>query len=81
MGERKSMVELTQITKCSLRIVWTSPSARRRVSRAHKHVRILKTKDGARVSIIFKRRRLYLCSALWPQLVSIRLEAESLSIN
>ena len=29
------MVELTQITKCSLRIVWTSPSARRCISHAH----------------------------------------------
>ena len=29
---------------------------------------------GARVSIIFKRQRLYSCSALWPHLVSMRLE-------
>ena len=27
MKKRKSMVELMQIVKCSLRIVWTSPSA------------------------------------------------------
>ena len=55
--EQKLMVELRQITKCSLCIVWTSPSARRRVLLAHKHVRVLRTKDGAHVFIIFKRRR------------------------
>ena len=54
MKERKSMVELTQIAKYSLRIGWTLPSARRCVSRARKHVRVLRTKDGARVSIILK---------------------------
>ena len=37
-------------------------------------MRVLRTKDGARVSIIFKRQRLYLYSALWPHLVSMRLE-------
>ena len=73
MKERKSMVELTQIVQCSLRIVWMSPSARRRVSHAHKHVRILRTKDEARASIIFKQRRLYSYSASWPHLVSMRL--------
>ena len=30
-----------------LHIVWTSPSARRRISRAHKHARVLRTKDRA----------------------------------
>ena len=43
MREWKLMVELTQIAKCSLCIVWTSPSAKRRVSCAHKHVRVLRT--------------------------------------
>ena len=47
------MAELMQIAKYSLCIVWTSPSARIHVSRAHKHVRILRTKDGARVFITY----------------------------
>ena len=51
MREQKSMVELMQITKCSLRIVWTLPSARRCISRGHKHVHVLRTKDGAHVSL------------------------------
>ena len=38
MKELKSMVELTQLAKRSLRIVWTSLSARIRVSCAHKHM-------------------------------------------
>ena len=41
------MVELTHIVKYSLRIVWMSLSARRRVSRAHQLVCVLRTKDGA----------------------------------
>ena len=34
---------MAQIVKCSLCIVWTSPSVRRCVSCGHKHVRIFKT--------------------------------------
>ena len=49
MKELKSMVELMQMVKYSLRIVWTSLSARKCISRAHKHVRALRTKDGANV--------------------------------
>ena len=46
------MVELTQIAKCYLPIVCTLPSARRLISRAHKRMHVLRTKDGAHVSII-----------------------------
>ena len=75
MKEQKLMIELRKIVKCFLYLVWTSPLARRRVSRAHKHLCVLRTKDGARVSIIFNRwRRLYACSASWPLLESMRLE-------
>ena len=38
------MVELTHIAKC---LLWRSLSARRCVSCAHKHVHVLRTKDGA----------------------------------
>ena len=68
------MVDFTQIAKCSRRIVWTLPPARRRVLHVHKHMRVLRTKYGARVLIIFLLRRLYLCSALWPHLLALRLE-------
>ena len=71
MNELKSVVELTQTVKCFLHKVCTSLSARKRVSRAHKHVRVLRTKDVARVSIIFLCRGLYSCSASWPHLVSM----------
>ena len=47
--ELKSTVELTQIS--SLHIVCMSLTARKRVSCAHKHVHVLRTKDGARVFI------------------------------
>ena len=46
--------------------------SQKRVSRAHKHVRVSRTKDGARVSIVFLRRGLYSCSASWLHLVSTR---------
>jgi len=52
MRELKSMVELMQIVKCYLCIVCTLPSARRFISHAHKRMRVLRTKDGAHVSII-----------------------------
>ena len=70
MKDLKSMVELTQIAKCSLRIVWTLLSARRCVSRAHKQVRTLRTKDGARVSIILARKGIFMFSCA----VSMHLE-------
>ena len=56
------MVELTQIAKCSLRIVWTSLSARKCIPLAHKHVRILRTKDGARVSTILATKVIFMFS-------------------
>ena len=56
------MVELTQIAKCSLCIVWTLLSARRHVSRAHKHVSILRTKVGACVSIILVMKVIFMFS-------------------
>ena len=71
------MVALTQIAKCSLRIVWTSLSARICVSHAHKHMHVLRTKDGARVSIILVNKvisylQLYVLeSTEWLHLVSI----------
>ena len=47
-------VYFTWIANCSLRIVHTSaiPSARRRVSRAKRHLCVLRTKEGPRVSIV-----------------------------
>ena len=56
------MVELMQIAKCSLRIVWMSLSARRRVSCVHKHVCVLRTKDGAHVSIILAMKVIFVLS-------------------
>ena len=73
MKELKSVVELMQKrSACSLHKVCMSLSARKRVSHAHKHVRVSRIKDGACVSIIFLRQGLYSCSASWLHLVSTR---------
>ena len=56
------MVELTQVAKFSLHIVWTPPSARKRVLCAHKQVCVLRTKNGARVSIILATKVIFMYS-------------------
>ena len=70
--DERAEIDGKTYAKCSLFIVSTSLTARKRISRASKHVRVLRTKDGARVSIIFLRRGLYSCSASWPHLVNMR---------
>ena len=59
MKELKLIVGLTKIAKFSLRIVWMLPSSRRRISHAHTHVRVLRTTEVARVSIILATEVLF----------------------
>ena len=77
MKELESRLESMADAKSSLHqdLVWTLtiPPARKLIWRAYGHLRVLRTIEGARVSIVLATK-VILVSASWLHLVSIHLE-------